>query len=106
MAKYESNTLHVAYLILNALEKGKNASPEALNVEEEKWYEVIETLLDEGYIKGVTVKKDIIGNRHVHLEDARITLQGATYLQENSAMVKIAKAIGTGVEIAAKTVIP
>ena len=47
MAKYESNTLHVAYLILNALEKGKNASPEALNVEEDKWYEVIETLLDE-----------------------------------------------------------
>lgn len=106
MAKYESNTLHIAYLILNGLEKGKKVDPEALNVEEDKWYEVVDSLLDEGYIKGIEVKKDILGNRHVHLENAKITLSGATYLHENSVMVKIGKKIGTVVEIAAKMLMP
>lgn len=91
-------TLEIAYKILHSLETGRKAdymgvliSPDKLKVSEEDWLDVMRSLIDEGYIAGVRVYTDIIGDTHVDIKSARITLKGAEYLHENSAMQKIAR---------------
>lgn len=102
------NTLHIAYKILYSLEhKGKAdymgqvISPEKLGVEPEKWAEVLQSLADEGYVSGVKTGKDILGNPYYNIKNAKITLNGAEYLHENSAMRKIAAIATDIIEIAA-----
>lgn len=102
------NTLHIAYKILYSLEHdgksdymGKLISPAALDVPEDKWLEVLQTLLDEGYISGVKIGKDVLGNQYVDVKHAKITMKGAEYLSENSTMKKFAK-IATDVITIAK----
>lgn len=92
------DTLEIAYKILYSLETGKKAdymgkliSPEKLDVPEDKWLDVIQTLSDEGYISGVSFKNDILGRTKVDIAHARITVKGAEYLYENSTMKKIGK---------------
>lgn len=102
------DTLQVAYEILYSLEHkekpkymGQIVSPEALKVDPEKWLEVVQSLLEEGYVSGVTIRKTILGETRVDIANARITLSGAEYLKENSVMRKIAK-IATDVITIAK----
>lgn len=92
------DTLQIAYKILRSLEDktkadymGQIISPAKLGVPEEKWLEVIQSLLDEGYIFGVKLSKDILGNQLVDVKNARITLKGAEYLRDNKVMRKFAK---------------
>ncbi len=92
------DTLKTAYKILYSLEHKKKAdymgeliSPAKLDVSEGEWLDVIRSLLDEGYIAGVKIQMDIIGNQMVDIENARITLKGAEYLRENGAMRKFAQ---------------
>lgn len=66
-------------------------SPEALDVPEDKWFEVMGTLIDEGYISGVKIGKDILGERFADIERAKITMKGAEYLSENGTMKKSAR---------------
>ena len=92
------DTLQTAYKILYSLEHKKKAdymgvliSPAKLGVQEDEWLEVIQSLQDEGYITGVKIQTNILGNQMVDIEDARITLNGAEYLRENSAMREFAQ---------------
>lgn len=92
------DTLQTAYKILYSLEHKKKAdymgvliSPAKLGVPENEWLEVLRSLLDEGYIAGVKLQQDILGNQMVDIENARITLKGAEYLRENSAMARFAQ---------------
>lgn len=92
------NTLQIAYKILYELEHkekqdymGQLISPAALKVEEDKWLEVLQSLLDENYISGVKIGKDVLGNQYVDVKNAKITMKGAEYLSENSAMKKFAQ---------------
>lgn len=92
------DTLQIAYKILYSLEHKKKAdymgqliSPAALDVPEDRWLDVLQTLLDEGYISGAKVGKDILGNQYADVKNVRITMKGAEYLSENSTMRKIAK---------------
>lgn len=100
------NTLQIAYKILYSLEHKKTAaymgaliSPEKLKIPEDKWLDVVRSLLDEGYIAGVKLNTDILGNQMADIENARITLKGAEYLRENSTMRKIARIATDVVEI-------
>lgn len=93
------DTLQTAYKILYSLEHKKKADymgvligPEKLGVPEDKWLDVLRALLDDGYIAGVKLQQDILGNQMVDIENARITLKGAEYLRENSVMAKFAQA--------------
>ncbi|WP_455010852.1 YjcQ family protein [Mogibacterium timidum] len=79
------NTLEAAYKILKNLESAKDVeymgtliSPEHLNVSDEEWLMVMKNLLEEGYIRGVDISKNVLGE----------TKKGAQYLHENSAMQK------------------
>lgn len=92
------DTLQIAYKILYSLEHKKKAdymgqiiSPAALDVPEDKWLDVLQTLLDEGYVSGARVGKDILGNQYADVKNIKITVKGAEYLSENSTMRKIAK---------------
>lgn len=88
------------YRILTALEKAMDL-PEfdisqiganALGVSEQRWARYLEMMADVGYIKGVSIKKDIMGEYMVDTDEIRITLKGLEYLQENSIMQRIYKA--------------
>lgn len=92
------DTLQTAYKILYSLEHkekgeymGAVLGPEKIGAEPEKWLEVMQSLVDEGYVAGVRIYTDITGEQVVDLKNARITLKGAEYLHENSAMKKLAK---------------
>lgn len=85
------------YKILSALEKAMDlpefdimeVGPEKLGVSNERWSRYIEMMADVGYIKGVSIHRDILGEMCVDTENVRITLKGLEYLQENSLMRKI-----------------
>lgn len=85
------------YQILSALEKSMDyevldleaIDHNALGVSRERWCRYIEMMSDVGYIKGVSIKKDISGKTRVECSDMRITLKGLEYLQENSVMRKM-----------------
>ena len=85
------------YKILSALEKAMDCpqfdisqiGPDFLGVSDERWARYMEMMLDVGYIKGVQIKKNILGATEVSGSDVRITLKGLEYLQENSIMKKI-----------------
>lgn len=92
------DTLQTAYKILYSLEHKKKAdymgvliSPSKLGVQEDEWLEVIQSLQDEGYITGVKIQENILGNQMVDIENTRITLKGAEYLLDNHAMRKFAQ---------------
>lgn len=92
------NTLQIAYKILYSLEHKKRAdymgqiiSPAALDIPEEEWIDVLQMLLEEGYISGAKIGKDILGNQYADIKNVKITLKGAQYLSENSAMKRFAK---------------
>ena len=93
------DTLQIAYKILYSLEHkekadymGQLVSPQKLDVPEDKWLEVLQTLQDEGYVTGAKISKDILGNQYIDVRKLRITLKGAEYLSENSTMKRLAKA--------------
>ena len=85
------------YKILTALEKAMDlpefdisqVGPEALGVTQERWNRYIEMMADVGYIKGISLRKDITGGTLVEAGNARITLKGLEYLQENSIMRRL-----------------
>ena len=85
------------YKILSTLEKAMDLpefdisqiSHEKLEVSKERWARYIEMMADVGYVKGVRVCEDIMGETCVRNEGIRITLKGLEYLQENSIMKKI-----------------
>lgn len=85
------------YKILTALEKAMDypefdimqIGPEALGVSKERWSRYLEMMADVGYIKGVSIKRDILGELCVDARNVRITLKGLEYLQENTVMRKI-----------------
>ena len=76
------------YKILSALEKAmdypefdiNDVGSEALGVSEERWARYIEMMVDVGYIKGVSIKRDITGATRINASDVRITLKGLEYL--------------------------
>lgn len=85
------------YKILSALEKAMDLpefdimqiGPDALGVTPERWSRYLEMMADVGYIKGATIRRDILGEIRVDAKNVRITLKGLEYLQENSIMQKM-----------------
>lgn len=85
------------YKILSSLEKAMDY-PEfdmtqigykALGVSKERWSRYVEMMEDVGYIKGVQITSYVNGDTDIDLSNARITLKGLEYLQENSIMQKM-----------------
>lgn len=67
-------------------------SAKALGLTEAKWAGVLEMLIDERYIAGVSIKRSGDGSIvEVSMVNPRITLRGSTYLQTDQMMLKAAE---------------
>jgi len=66
-------------------------SSNALGISEAKRAYIIEMLVNDGYITGVTVQHMMGNVANVKLHRPRITLKGLEYLEENSLMKKAAR---------------
>jgi len=80
---------------------GQIISPEKLGVSKDDWLRVLRELIDNGYIKGVTITTNIIGDTLVDIANAEITLKGAAYLQENGAFAKFREIATNVINVAA-----
>lgn len=88
------------YKILRTLESAMDypefdisqISAEKFGVSKERWARYIEMMYDAGYIKGVRVYKDTLGEIEIEDNGIRITLKGLEYLSENSIMQRMYKA--------------
>ena len=103
-------TLEIAYKILYSLEHkdkpeymGQIIGPEQLGVEQNQWLDVMKELLEGGYITGVSIRENIIGEINVDITKARITIAGAEYLRDNSAFAKFRNVATDVIRIAADT---
>lgn len=74
-------------------------SPESLRISPQRRNSILEMLVREGYIDGVTVKRSADGYLEISIAAPRITLKGLEYLEENSMMKKVASAVKGVVEI-------
>lgn len=85
------------YKILTALEKAmdlpefdiEQVGCEKLGVSKERWTRYIEMMSDVGYVKGVTITHNILGETDIDVSNIKITLKGLEYLQENHIMHKL-----------------
>lgn len=64
---------------------------EKLGVSKERWARYIEMMVDIGYIKGVQVYEDVVGDICVKDNGIKITLKGLEYLSENTIMQRMYK---------------
>lgn len=88
----------IIYRILRQLEKAMDydeldmdfISAEKFGITEQRWVAIIEMLVKEGYVTGISVKRSADGEICLSISDIRITLKGLEYLQENSLMQKAA----------------
>lgn len=95
------DNFQAVYKILSSLEAAMDCpqfdisqiSAEKLKVSEERWARYIEMMIDVGYIKGVRVYENVIGETRVEGKGIRITLKGLEYLQENSMMKRIYRTV-------------
>lgn len=73
--------------------------PDALGINNGYWANVIQSISEEGYVKGVVPVPRIGGPPGIKLSGIRITQKGIEYLQENSRMQKAADFLRTVKEI-------
>lgn len=66
---------------------------------------VVRSLADEGLVSGLEVRDYIDGTSGVVAREPRLTLRGATYLSDNSAMAKAAQAAGPAFEAAVSALV-
>lgn len=62
-------------------------SPEALKIDESTWVNILEMLVDEGYIKGVKIH-NTLATKYVAMGNVGITLRGLDYLHNNENMLQ------------------
>ena len=88
----------IIYKILRTLERSMDSeessvpTAEQLGISQPRWNRIIEMLLDKGYIKGISVTKDMANNTYVTVFDPAITIDGLEFLSENALMKRAYKA--------------
>lgn len=95
-----ADNFKIIYKILSQLERDMDKpavdvdaiSYEVLCITEYRWLNIIEMLCRDGYIIGVTINKDINGNRNYNCDNMAITIKGLEFLKNNSLMQKAYKA--------------
>lgn len=88
----------VIYRLLKILERAMDLSEfdvsgisaEVLHISEERWCFIIEMLVKEGYIEGISIKYSLDGQVVISSSRPKITLKGLEYMNENTMMKKAA----------------
>ena len=73
--------------------------PDALGINNGYWANVMESIADEGYVKGVALAARFGAAPGIRLTNLKITQKGIEYLQENFKMQKAADFLKTVKEI-------
>lgn len=67
---------------------------EAMGISQMRWNRILKMMIDNGLVDGIKfIEADGQPFLAVRAYDPHITLEGLQYLEENSAMIKIAKAL-------------
>ncbi len=69
--------------------------PDALGINSGYWGNIMESLLSEGYIKGICVVPHMGGGFGIKILELRITQKGIEFLQDNSKMAKVKEFLKT-----------
>jgi hypothetical protein len=94
-----ADNFKLIYIILSQLEKDMDKpsvdidaiSYEILCITENRWLNIIEMLYRDGYIIGVTINREITGNKNYNCDNMAITIKGLEFLKNNSLMKKAYK---------------
>lgn len=94
-----ADNFKIIYKILSQLEKDMDKpcvdidaiSYEVLCITENRWLNIIEMLYRDGYIIGVTINKEMSGNKNYNCDDMAITIKGLEFLKNNTFMKKAYK---------------
>ncbi len=62
-------------------------SSDALAIPHEYWMDVVEELVDHGYVKGIAVQR-FLGGRGIDIDRPRVTMEGVAFAQENTMMAR------------------
>lgn len=84
------NRKKIIYSILKEIEKGNEPKREIFDLKLEEWGEIAEIIRDEGLLEGVIVQRAGIGSKVIYawFSDARITMKGINFLEENNGLSK------------------
>ena len=96
-----ADNFKIIYKILSQLEKDMDKpfvdvdviSHEVLCITENRWLNIVEMLCRDGYIIGVTINKDIDGNKNYNCDNMAITIKGLEFLKNNAFMQKAYKTV-------------
>ena len=100
------NNFTIIYKILKALEKAMDLekfdlstiSPDILKISDNRWFAIMEMLIENSFVAGATVEHYYAGSKIVD-RGIRITLKGLEYLQNNSMMKKASDTLKGATEI-------
>lgn len=73
--------------------------PAALGINNGYWCNLMESLANEGYLKGIAFSTAVGGISGVKVYSVKITQKGIEFLQENSRIRKAAEFLKTAVDI-------
>lgn len=87
----ELNDFEIIYNLLkkihNCIDEGEfdteQISYETLGISKTRWNNYIDALVDEGYVKGVIIEKQLDGDTIIDVSGIKLTLKGLKYLEEN-----------------------
>ena len=74
-------------------------SYETLNINQRYWCDILESIYEEGYIKGIVISKMLNNVASVRIDQIKITQKGIGFLEENSLMHKAKEFLKTVKEI-------
>lgn len=96
-----ADNFKIIYKILSQLEKDMDKpfvdldaiTYELLCITENRWLNIIEMLYRDGYIIGVTINREITGDKNYNCDNMAITIKGLEYLKNNTLMKKAYKTV-------------
>ena len=96
-----ADNFKIIYKILSQLEKDMDKpsadldaiSYEVLCITENRWLNIIEMLYRDGYLIGVTINREITGDKNYNCDNIAITIKGLEFLKNNNFMKKAYKTV-------------
>ncbi len=95
------DNIKIIYQILQALEEAmdyetfdvRRISEERFGISRPRLLSILKMMKDRGLIEGIYFEEDASGNLYPSISRIRITLSGIEYMEENTAMKRMAKTL-------------
>lgn len=87
------NQLKIVISILREITDGNVPVEADYELSKEQYWDIVDAMQDEGLIKGVRFSRKGNSIFMAFIEDAKVTIKGMEYLNENSTLVKTYKGL-------------